>query len=370
MFLYHAGLERERMLLKAPEMRSTHGGALRQASTVRADKPLRGHHAASKKQQVELCRLALVRAFAVDRKRYFERGLLSLVQLHWEERQAQEKFRRASAARKLRAQTQTCAVCPGGRKRKVVAPPEAFMYLLNPLLPIGASAPKTARGTGYGNDALKVKRKTNGKRKAVAAPPLSSKIQKVKKNGQRLGPTLLRKAAAPKPLPALKRPRKQPQRKAAVAAVLTMDEQLAAAAQAEAEAEVQEARLQAEAEAAAQQLEQRRVETLRSLVEHRERVAAEAAAAEAARAAATAAVQESAERSQVRELQRIEEQVKAFYVAFKKQHGRSPKPADLECAVNIRMKVVVERYHLLKHGQAPRGLQGGRDRSRVFGHQY
>jgi hypothetical protein len=149
-----------------------------------------------------------------------------------------------------------------------------------------------------------------------------------------------------------------------------MAEQLAANERAEAELDDQKARLQAEAEAASLMLEQRRVETLRSLVEHRERVASEATAAEVARAAATAAVQESAERSQECDLRRIEEQVKAFYAVFKRQHGRRPKPADLESAANIRMKVVVERYHLLKHGQAPSGLQGGRDRSRVFGHRY
>ena len=188
MFLYHAGLERERMQLKAPEMRSAQGGALRPASLARADKPLRGHHAASKRQQMELCRLALVRAHAVDRKRYFERGPLSLVQLHWEERQAQEKFRRASAVRKLRAQTQTCAICPTGRKRKLVKPPEAFMYLLNPLLPVGAPAPKMTRAKGYGNDALKAKRATNGKRKADAAPPPRCVVPKLNtKTGRRLG---------------------------------------------------------------------------------------------------------------------------------------------------------------------------------------
>ena len=350
-------------------MRSTLGGARRAVSISRAAKPLRGHHHASKKQQMELCRLALVRASAVDRKRYFQRGPLSMVQLHWEERQKQAQFRNVGAERKLRAQTLTCVVCPSGRKRKAAAPPEAFMYLLNPLLPFGAPLPPKRRGTGYGNDALKVKRKGEGKRKAEAAPPLSSKVVKVNKTGRRKTPAQLRAAAAPKPLPPLKKKRKAPQRKAAVAVEQTLDEQLAATARDEEEARQQDAQRQAAAEVAAQRLEQLREETARSLAAHREQVAAEAAAAEAARTAAAAVQQQSAERTRERNLQEIEQQVEAFHAAFKQQHGRGPKRADLELAVNVRMKVAVERYHLLKHGQAPSGLQGGRDRSRRFSHQ-
>ena len=84
-------------------MRSTNGGARQAASIARAAKPLRGHHAASKKQQMELCRLALVRAQGIDRRRYFQRGPLSLTQLHWEERQKQQQFQSAAALRKLEA---------------------------------------------------------------------------------------------------------------------------------------------------------------------------------------------------------------------------------------------------------------------------
>ena len=157
MFLYHARLEAERLRLRAPDMRSTNGGARRATSVAKVGKPLRGHHACSKKQQVELCRLALARAEAIDRKRYFQRRPFSLAQLHWEERQSQEKIRAAAATRKMRAQIQTSAVCPSGRQRKSVPPPEAYMYLLNPLLPIGSPSPNT-RARGYGNDALKAKR--------------------------------------------------------------------------------------------------------------------------------------------------------------------------------------------------------------------
>ena len=102
MFLYHAGLEAERLQLRTPEMRSTNGGARRPAALARADKPVHGHHAGSKKQQKELCRLALVRANGIDRKRYFQRGPLSLVQLHWEEQQRQQRFRRSAADKKLK----------------------------------------------------------------------------------------------------------------------------------------------------------------------------------------------------------------------------------------------------------------------------
>ena len=69
-------------------------------------------------------------------------------------------------------------------------------------------------------------------------------------------------------------------------------------------------------------------------------------------------------RSQECDLRRIEEQVKAFYAVFKRQHGRSPKPADLKSAANIRMKVVVERYHLLKHTEACAGTKWAAGRAR------
>ena len=75
------------------------------------------------------------------------------------------------------------------------------------------------------------------------------------------------------------------------------------------------------------------------LAEHQARVRAEAAAAEAAREAAAAVRVQSAEASRKRQLCEIEAQVKAFSAAFKKQHGRSPKSADLESAANTRMKV-------------------------------
>ena len=104
MFLYHAGLGEERMVLRAPEMRSANGGARRVSSQVRKEKVL-GHHASSKKQQQELCRLAIVRAQAVDRKRYFRRGAAALAKLHVAERQRQEQLRFAAAKRKVKLLT-------------------------------------------------------------------------------------------------------------------------------------------------------------------------------------------------------------------------------------------------------------------------
>ena len=196
------------------------------------------------------------------------------------------------------------------------------------------------------------------------------------KTGQRKSEANLRKAAAPVPLPKLKQKRKASVRKAATVAteaVQTMAEQLAAEERAEVQQQDQEAQLQAEAKAAALRLEVQREETLRSLAAHRLQVAAGAEAAEGARAAAAATQhqqrQESAELSRKRDLQEIEQQVKAFHAAFKQQHGRAPKRVDLDLAANVRMKVAVERYQLLKHGRVPSGLQGGRDRSRVFSHQ-
>eukprot|EP00966_Prymnesium_polylepis_P123868 2864515-Prymnesium_polylepis.1 len=62
-----------------------------------------------------------------------------------------------------------------------------------------------------------------------------------------------------------------------------------------------------------------------------------------------------------RDLREIEDQVKAFQATFKAEHGRAPGHADLESAANVRIKVLVERYRLLKHGVVLCGLRGGRD---------
>ena len=367
MFLYHAGLEAERLQLKQPEMRSTNGRAVTAKSKARADKPLR--HASSKKQQQEVCRLALVRANQVDHKRYFQRGPLALAQLHWEERQRQQRFRASAADLKLRAQTLTSAVCPSGQKRKAVAPPEAWLYLLNPLLEAGAEALKR-KGTGYGNDALKAKRSTEKKRRVALKPPPGTVVPVKNLSGRRMSEKQLRRAAAPKAVVPLKRKRAAPARAATAAAVASMEEQLQVAAREEAEAEQQEAQRQAEAEATAQRLEGARQETARVLAEHQARVRAEAAAAEAAREAAAAVRVQSAEASRKRQLCEIEAQVKAFSAAFKKQHGRSPKSADLESAANTRMKVLVQQYQFMKHGVTNQGLQGARDRTRAITHRW
>ena len=53
----------------------------------------------------------------------------------------------------VRAQTATKEFGAAGRKRKLELPPEAYMYLLNPLVEAGGLAPKR-QGTGYGNTSL------------------------------------------------------------------------------------------------------------------------------------------------------------------------------------------------------------------------
>ena len=142
------------MALRAPDMRSTHGGARRQSAKAAAakGKPLQTHHG-SKLQQRELCNLALQRARAIDQKRYFARGSKGLVRLNAEELAAGETFKRNAARRSVVAQTQTCHTTLAGRKRKAEAPPEAYKALLNPLAPAGSKAAKR-QGTGYGQAAL------------------------------------------------------------------------------------------------------------------------------------------------------------------------------------------------------------------------
>lgn len=83
MFLYHAQLDVERLQLRAPELRLTTHGAKGVAAVVNAEKKKwLITHAASKKQQLELCRLALARAKSYSRQRYFERGERSLARIY------------------------------------------------------------------------------------------------------------------------------------------------------------------------------------------------------------------------------------------------------------------------------------------------
>ena len=125
MFLYHAGLELERLQLRSSEMRSMMGGALGTVARQRAldSKPLRCHHHASKKQQSELCRLALARAKSYDRARYFRRGATGLLRIYATEAATQASFRDSSAKRKAVAQIATCHVTEGGKRRRPAPPP-------------------------------------------------------------------------------------------------------------------------------------------------------------------------------------------------------------------------------------------------------
>ena len=74
------------------------------------------------------------------------------------------------------------------------------MYLLNPLLPVGAKAPKR-RGTGYGLEALKAKKKGQAVRKANLRPAPGAVPATKNKSGKRLSEKQLRKRAAPNVLP-------------------------------------------------------------------------------------------------------------------------------------------------------------------------
>ena len=216
MFMYHAELEADRMLLRQPGMRSTTGGALKPKAQERAaNGKLLPHHAASKKQLQELCRMALARASAVDRKRYFTRGEAGLKRKRAAERQRQEDFKVDAAKRMVRAQTATKEVGAAGRKRKLELPPEAYMYLLNPLVEAGGVAPKR-QGTGYGNTSLTKRKAAHAKEKAMAKPPPRAKVPQPTKSGKRRTARQLRQLGTERPLPPLKKSkRKQPKRAAA-----------------------------------------------------------------------------------------------------------------------------------------------------------
>ena len=195
-FLYHAGLEAERMQLRSPEMRSNRGGAKRSAAKQRADKgKMLASHNGPKKQQAALCELALKRAKAMDPKRFATGGDSSLTRLYAQESAAGESFKAKAARRSVVAQTASCAVGQGcGQRRKAVAPPEAYRGLLNQLVEAGAKAPKR-QGTGYGNDALKKKAKTVADAKRAAQPPPGTTVPKPTKSGKRRTERQLRQLA-------------------------------------------------------------------------------------------------------------------------------------------------------------------------------
>ena len=224
----------------------------------------------------------MARANAVDCKRFFARGDAGLKRKRMEERHRQENFRVDAAKRVARAQTATKETGAAGRKRKAALPPEAYMYLLNPLMEAGGTAPKR-QGTGYGNASLKPRKAARAKEKAMAKPPPSTKVPQPTKSGKRRTGRQLRQLAAERPLARLKRKRRQPKRAAAPRA-----EQLAAAglggdleaAAREEEEELLRAETEAaEAEAAAARRREREADLQLLFKEQETQRVAEAAAA-------------------------------------------------------------------------------------------
>ena len=293
MFMYHAELEADRMLLRRPDMRSTTGGALKQTSQERAAKAkLLPHHAASKKQLQELCRMALARASAVDCKRYFSRGEAGLKRKCAAERLRQEEFKVDAARRMARAQTATKEVGAAGRKRKAVLPPEAYMYLLNPLVEAGGIAPKR-QGTGYGNTSLKKRKSIRAKEKPMAKPPPRAKVPQPTRSGKRRTERQLRQLGTERPLPQLKKSRKKRPKRAAAPnadqlASAGLADELDAAAHIE-EEELRRAEAEAaEVEAAAERRREREADLQKLFEQQAAQREAEAAAA-AERAAEEAA---------------------------------------------------------------------------------
>jgi hypothetical protein len=349
MFLYHAELAVERLQLRAPELRSLTHGAGRASAQANGQKgKLLGTHAASKKQQLELCRLALARATLYDHVRYFKRGATSLSRIYAAEAVTQQEFQQQAAKRKARAQITTCHVTEGGKRRKLPPPPEAYWHLLNPLQAAGTKVAKT-NSTGYGNDALGRKIKAARAQKVALQPPPGTVVS-------------LRALSRADAVPLLKK-RGGP-RKAAAAAVQRVGEnlqsELESAAEAEQHAAAEAERREAEAAAAELQLAAQREETVRELKENRERVAAHKQAAEAVVAATVAAAAEAREQhsaeARVREITSIEQSIREFRDAFKAAHKRSPTPTDMQKAAYSRQRMLIERYNQLKHGVAPRGL--------------
>ena len=58
-------------------------------------------------------------------------------------------------------------------------------------------------------------------------------------------------------------------------------------------------------------------------------------------------------------MRNIEFKINIFREAFKSAHGRAPVPRDLECAVYVRERHLVERYNQLNHGKASLCLSRG-----------
>jgi hypothetical protein len=363
MFLYHAELEVERLRLRAPELRSTTHGAKGVTAVANAEKKkLLSTHAASKKQQRELCRLALARAKSYSRQRYFERGERSLARIYSAEALAQQEFRKLAAKRKVRAQVATCDVTEGGKRRKLAPPPEAYWHLLNPLQAADAKVKRT-KATGYGNDALTRKTTNENKRKALLKPPPGTVVPAPKKGTRRRSAKQLAALSRPNVVPPLRR--RVGKRKAAVEAEQRVSSNLATELESAAEAE-QSAAVEAQAceemeAAAAARSAALRQETAQWLQQNSAlATAAKAAAkraAEEATAAAEVARQAHSERARAREIAEIERKVRTFRDAFKATHKRSPTAKDMQCAEHTRTRLLIERYNQLKHGAAPPSLR-------------
>lgn len=361
MFMYHAELEADRLRLRQPELRSTVGGALKPKAKERAaEGKLLPHHSGSKKQLQEMCQMALARANAVSRTRYFARGDAGLKRQRTKERQRQESFRVDAAKRVVRAQTATKEVGETGRKRKAELPPEAYMYLLNPLVEAGGTAPKR-QGTGYGNASLKARKTAASKEKAAAQPPPGVKAPKPTKSGKPRTERQLRQLAAERPLP---KPKPKPKRKQPARATAPSTEQLAAVGltdELDAAAREEEEALQrreaeaAEAEAAAQRKREREADLQRLFQEQAAQRAADEAAA-AARAtkdeADQAAARKRADHMRAQERVELEAKIKQFGRWFLTEYKRAPKPADLKEARFTSQRVMVERFQYLAHGIA------------------
>jgi hypothetical protein len=361
MFLYHAGLELERLQLRSSEMRSMMGGALGTVARQRAldSKPLRCHHHASKKQQSELCRLALARAKSYDRARYFRRGATGLLRIYATEAATQASFRDSSAKRKAVAQIATCHVTEGGKRRRPAPPPEAYWHLLNPLHEPDAKITKK-RGTGYGNTALAVKAKAEAARKRLQKPAPGVVVPTVAKSGKRKTEKALRNLTRPNAVPPLKKRRRKPRavdqaREQRVGDNLADELDSAAAEEERAAAELQRCE-EAEADAA-RRLDEIRLEAGRLLREDGERAAAAraaaAAAAETTAAEAAAARAQHAEQAKAREISEIKSAIKSFRDEFRAKHSRSPTHRDMQRAQYLRQRMMIERYNQLQHGIAP-----------------
>ena len=282
-------------------------------------------HAASRKQQLELCRLALARAKSYSRQRYFERGERSLARIYSAEALTQQEFRKLAAKRKVRAQVVTCDVTEGGKRRKLAPPPEAYWHLLNPLHAADTKVKQT-KARGYGNDTLARKTTTERKRKAVLKPPPGTVVPAPKKGTRRRSAKQLAALSRPDVVPPLRR--RGGKRKAAVYAERRTSSNLATELESAAVAE-QRARIQSE-------------QPLPKLLPNRQRRWRQLL---------------PKQHGKLTEIAEIERTIRTFREEFKVTHKRYPTAKDMQCAEHTRTRMLIERYNQLKHGVAPPSLR-------------